>query len=74
MRYAQKMFHLNLLAGAFTDSRPFPEIPGRAVSLSLLLGEVAQIPSLFQLQAETQLPQWQNWVGYAHTISDDTFT
>jgi hypothetical protein len=68
------MFHLNLLAGAFTDSRPFPEIPGRAVSLSLLLGEVAQIPSLFQLQAETQLPQWQNWVGYAHPISDDTFT
>jgi len=74
VRYAQKMFHLNLLAGAFTDSRPFPEIPGRAVSLSLLLGEVAQIPSLFQLQAETQLPQWQNWVGYAHPISDDTFT
>ena len=73
MRYAQKMFHLNLLAGAFTDCRPFPEIPGRAVSLSLLLGEVAQIPSLFQLQAETQLPQWQNWVGYAHPISDDTF-
>ena len=38
------MFHLNLLAGAFTDSRPYPEIPGRAVSWTLLLGEVAQIP------------------------------
>lgn len=71
MRYAQKTFHLNLLAGAFTDSRPCPEIPGRAVSLSLLLGEVAQIPSMFQLQAETQLPQWQHWIGYKHPISDD---
>ncbi len=71
MRYAQKVFHLNLLAGAFTDGRPCPEIPGRAISLSLLLGEVAQIPSLFQLQAETELPQWQQWVGYKHRISDD---
>jgi hypothetical protein len=71
VRYAQKVFHLNLLAGAFTDCRPCPEIPGRAISLSLLLGEVAPIPSLFQLQAETELPQWQQWVGYKHRISDD---
>ena len=71
VRYAQKMFHLNLLAGTFTDSRPSPEIPARAVSLSLLLGEVVQIPSLLQLQSETQLPQWQQWVGYKHPISDD---
>lgn len=72
MRYAQKRFHLNLLAGAFSDGRRYPQIPGRAISLSLLLGEVAHIPSLFQLQAETELPQWQHWVGYPHRISDDT--
>jgi hypothetical protein len=72
VRYAQKTFHLRFLAGAFTDERLHPEIPGRAVSLTLLLGEVAQIPSLLQLQAETHLPQWQQWVGYAHPISDDT--
>jgi len=71
VRYAQKIFHLNLLAGAFTDSRPQPKIPARAVSLTLLLGEVAQIPSLLQLQCETQLPQWQQWVGYPDPISDD---
>lgn len=65
------MFHLDLLAGAFTDSRPHPKIPGRAISLTFLLGEVAQIPSAFQLQAETELPQWQQWVGYKHPISDD---
>ena len=66
------MFHLDLLAGAFTDSRPHPDIPPRAVFLSLLLGEVAQIPSLLQVQHETKLPQWQQWVGYPHSISDDT--
>lgn len=72
MRYAQKRFHLNWLAGAFTDSRLCPEIPGRAIALTLLLGEVAQIPSMLQLEKETQLPQWQDWVGYPHPISDDT--
>jgi hypothetical protein len=72
VRYAQKMFQLNLLAGAFSNSRPQPKIPGRAVALSLLLGEVAQIRSQFQLQAETEVSQWQEWVGYQHRISDDT--
>lgn len=67
------MFHLNLLAGSFADSRPCPGIPGRSVVLSLLFGEVTQIPSHLQLQAETELPQWQQWVGWQHRISDDTF-
>lgn len=66
------MFRLNLLAGMFTDSRPHPEIPARSIGLTLLLGEVAQMPSLLQVQCETDLPQWQQWVGYRHSISDDT--
>src|SRR4051812_29864568 len=74
VRYAQKMFQLNLLAGAFADARLWPEIPGRAISLSLLLGEVAQIPSLLQLEKETELPQWQRWVGYQKRISDDALS
>jgi hypothetical protein len=37
------------------------------------LGEVVQIPSLFQLEEETKLPQWQRWVGYCQPISHDTF-
>jgi hypothetical protein len=74
VRYAQKQFRLPLLAsGIFTDSRPHPAIPARSVGLSLLLGEVVQVPSLLQLQAETAVPQWQQWVGYRHRISDDTF-
>jgi len=71
--YADKQFALPLLAGCFDDGRADPEVPGRAVGLSLLLGEVAHVPSLLQLQAETQLPQWQRWVGYHRPISHDTF-
>jgi Transposase DDE domain len=71
--YAQKRFDLSLLAGCFADARPRPDIPSRAVGLSLVLGEVVHIPSLLQLQAETKLPQWQRWVGYKGEISHDTF-
>ncbi len=70
--YARKRFALPWLAGAFADSRPQPEIPSRAVWLSLVLGEGVHIPSFLQLEAETQLPQWQRWVGYKDKISHDT--
>ncbi len=71
--YAKKRFDLPLLAGCFADARPQPDIPSRAVGLSLILGEVVHIPSLLQLQEETKLSQWQRWVGYQHPISHDTF-
>jgi hypothetical protein len=71
--YAQRRFDLPLLAGCFADARPQPDIPSRAVGLSLVLGEVVHIPSFLQLQEETKLPQWQGWVGYRHPISHDTF-
>ena len=71
--YAEKQFDLPLLAGCFGDGRIDPEVPSRAVGLSLLLGEVIQIPGLSQLGEETKLPQWQQWVGYHARISHDTF-
>ena len=71
--YAEKQFDLPRLAGCFADGRADPKVPARAVGLSLLLGEVAQIPGLLQLEEETQLPQWQRWVGYDERISHDTF-
>jgi hypothetical protein len=71
--YAGKQFDLPLLAGCFADSRADPDVPARAVGLSLLLGEVAQIHGLLQLEEETKLPQWQRWVGYEEPISHDTF-
>ena len=71
--YAEKQFQLLLLAGCFASARCDPKIPCRAVGLSLLLGEVAQVPSLHQLQEETRLPQWQRWIGYHGRISHDAF-
>jgi hypothetical protein len=71
--YAQKRFELPLLAGCFGDRREDPDIPSRAVGLSLILGEVVKIPSFLQLQEETKLPPWQRWVGYHEPISHDTF-
>jgi Transposase DDE domain len=71
--YADKQFDLPLLAGCLGDGRTDPEVPSRAVGLSLLLGEVAHIPSFLQLEEETQLPQWQRWIGYDQSISHDTF-
>ena len=56
VHYAQKRFQLSLLAGCFADARPQPDIPSRAVGLSLVLGEVVHIPSFLQLQEETKLP------------------
>ena len=71
--YAEKQFDLPLLAGCFADGRVDPTVPSRAVGLSLLLGEVIQTPGLSQLAEETNLPQWQRWVGYHDRISHDTF-
>ena len=71
--YSGKHFDLPLLAGCFADGRADPTVPSRAVGLSLLLGEVAQIASLHQLEQETKLPQWQRWMGYDDRISHDTF-
>ena len=73
VNYGLKRFDLGLLVSGVVCGRAQPEIPGRSVVLSLVLGEVAHVPSFLQLQAETQLPQWQRWVGYAGAISDDTF-
>ena len=71
--YADKQFELRWLAGCFASDRAEPDVSDRAAGLSLLLGEVAHIPSLNQLQEETKLPQWQRWVGHQDPISHDTF-
>ena len=54
--YSEKHFDLPLLAGCFGDERACPQVPSRAVGLSLLLGEVVQIGSLLQLEEETKTP------------------
>lgn len=71
--YCQKRFQLSLLAAGLTDRRARPKIPARPVVLSLILGEVAHIPSFLQLQEETKQSPWQRWMGYGAPISHDTF-
>ena len=71
--YAEKQFDLPLLAGCFADGRADPQVPSRAVGLSLLWGEGAQIASFLQLEQATQWPQWQRWIGYPERIRHDTF-
>ena len=73
VHYGRNRFHLGLLLSGLVCGRAQPEIPARSVVLSLVLGEVAHIPSFLQLQEETKLPQWQRWVGYPGAISHDTF-
>jgi len=73
VNYGQKRFALGLWLSGVADGRPRPEIPAQPVVLSLLLGEVAHLPSFLQLQEETKLPQWQQWAGYKKPISHDTF-
>lgn len=73
VRYGQKRFDLGRLLSGLVDGRPQPEIPARAVLLSLVLGEVVHLPSFLQLEQETRLAPWQRWVGHRGAISDDTF-
>jgi hypothetical protein len=73
VHYAPKRFNLSLLAGCFADARSQPDIPSRAVGLSLVLGEGVPIPSVLQLPEETKVPQWQQWAGCRHPISHDAF-
>jgi hypothetical protein len=73
VRYSRKRFNVDLLLSGLVCGRARPEIPARPVVLSLVLGEVAHVPSLLQLQEETKLPEWQQWVGYPGAISYDTF-
>ena len=51
--YTQKRFDLSLLAGCFGDSRQDPDIPSRAVGLSLVLGEVVKIPWAITVRSAT---------------------
>jgi hypothetical protein len=53
--------------------RPEPVIASAAITLSLFLGAVLRVPSLLQLQRETQRRGWQRLVGRSAPISDDAF-
>lgn len=53
--------------------RPNPVISTASITLSLFLGAVVRVPSLLQLQRETQRRGWQRLIGWSKPISDDAF-
>ena len=52
--YVFKVFALGKQLRGVRDSRPYPEIPTRAVVLSLLLGAVLRMGSYLDLAAQTK--------------------
>jgi len=69
----QKVFDLVSRLRAVGTDRPNPIIPTAPITLSLFLGAVLRVPSLLQLQRETQRRGWQRLVNWSEPISDDAF-
>jgi hypothetical protein len=73
LQYAQKVFRLNQLLRGVRCRRPYPEIPTRAVVLSLLLGVVLRVGSYLDLAQQTKRRRWQHLIHWAKRISHDSF-
>lgn len=71
LHYLEKVFGLPGLLRSVGDDRPEAVIPTRALTLCFFLGAVLRVPSLLQLQAETQRKGWQRLMGWGQRISDD---
>lgn len=56
-----------------STDRPEALILTPPITLSLVLATVLQLPSLLQLQSETQRRGWQRLARWAGRISDDAF-
>lgn len=54
-------------------ARPEAVIPTASITLSLVLGALLRVPSLLQLERETDRRGWQRLIGRSKPISDDTF-
>ena len=55
------------------DRRPYPEIPTRALVVSLFLGAVLRVGSYLDLAEQTKRRRWQHLVHWPQRISDDAF-
>ena len=73
LHYAQKVFRLNRLLRAVRCRRPYPEIPTRAVVVSLFMGVTLRVGSYLDLAEQTQRRRWQHLIHWAKPISHDTF-
>jgi hypothetical protein len=72
LHYAQKVFRLNGLLRGVRCRRPYPEIPTRAVLVSLLMGVILRVGSYLDLAEQTKRRRWQRLIHWAKRISHDT--
>ena len=70
--YAQKVFTLARRLERVRDRRSQPEIPTRAVTITLFLGGLLRIGSRLGLEGKSRKKGWQRITGHARPISDDT--
>ena len=73
LHYAQKVFGLNGLLRGVRCRRPYPEIPTRAVLVSLVMGVVLRVGSYLDLAQQTKRRRWQHLIHWAKGISHDSF-
>ena len=71
LAYANKVFALNRTARTVRDARPYPQIPARALFLTLLLGVVLRTGSYHDLAKQTKRRRWQHLIHWRQRISDD---
>jgi hypothetical protein len=73
LHYAIKVFALRRGVRQVNDSRSYPEIPTRALLLSLLLGVVLRAGSYRDIAKQTKRRRWQRLIHWRRRISDDAF-
>jgi hypothetical protein len=73
LNYVVKVFALNRLAYQVRSARPYPQIPTRALFLSLLLGVVLRAGSYLEVAQQTKRRRWQHLIHWSQRISEDAF-
>ena len=73
LAYTNKVFGLGQLLRGVRDSRPYPEIPTRALLVSLFIGVVLRVGSYLDLAEQTKRRRWQHLIHWAKRISHDAF-
>ena len=62
LHYAQKVFPLNGLLRGVRCRRPYPQIPTRALLLSLLMGAILRVGSYLDLAEQTKRRRWRRLI------------
>ena len=72
-RYLKKVFHLPGYVSTLKDARLNPDISPQTVFRGLLYGFVFRTPSMKQLEADVDDPNFQRWIGAPRPFKDDVF-